>query len=138
MAIYDDGFVRGQGWAQHANCGDELRNLQALRTGKSGDEWRKWFAGHDAGQSAFKRIVQVLRPQAGGTPFDVAGFWKNAVAFDVSLPQSVLRQGDFVYGFADGALDVWKRAGGAGERGSELPDEEWLNKEGGPSAENDT
>jgi len=138
MATYEDGIVRGQNWARHADCGDELRNLQALRTGKSDDAWYKWFIGQDAGHSAFKRIVQVLQPQTSGSQSDVAGFWRNAVAFDTNLPQRVVQEGDFVRGFSDGALDVWKRAGRSGERGTERPDEEWLTNEGGPSSQNDT
>jgi hypothetical protein len=138
MAIYDDGFARGKHWAQHGAGASELGNLQALRTGKSEDDWRKWFVGHDAGQSAFKRVVQVLHPQTTGSAAETAGFWRGAVAFDASVPQRVLRELDFVRGFADGALEVWKESGGAGERGSETPDEEWLDRAGGPSAENDT
>ena len=138
MAIYDDGFARGQHWARHSDCEGELRNLQALRTGKSEDQWRSWFVAQDAGQTAFKRIVQALQPQTSGTPSVVAAFWRSAVTFDANLPQRVLQQADFVLGFSDGALYVWQQAGGPGERGSERPDDEWLNNEGGPSTENDT
>jgi hypothetical protein len=138
MAIYDDGLARGKHWAKHTDCDAELRNLQALRVGKSEQDWQKWFVGHDAGQTAFKRLFQVLHPQSNDSPHDIAGFWRSAVAFDANVPQSALRQGEFVHGFADGALDVWRNSGGAGERGSEVPDEEWLNAQGGPSSETDT
>ncbi len=41
-------------------------------------------------------------------------------------------------GFADGALRVWEESGAVGERGSELPDEDWIDEHGGPTTENDT
>jgi hypothetical protein len=142
MAMYDDGYSRGLNWATHAAADSELRNLQALRAGKSEEEWRNWFAGPQAGQTAsppaFKRFIPVMRPESDGQPTDVAAFWRSAVAFDANLPQRVVQDPTFVHGFADGALEAWKEAGGAGERGSEIPDEEWLDNENGPSTANDT
>lgn len=142
MAMYDDGFSRGLHWATHAAEDAELRSLQAIRTGKSADEWRNWFTGAAAAQSpnlpAFRRFVPAIRPDCSDQPADVAAFWRSAVKFDATLPQRVVQDASFVHGFADGALEAWKEAGGAGERGSEVPDEEWLDKENGPSTSNDT
>jgi hypothetical protein len=137
MAIYDDGFARGKHWAQHGAGANQLQNLQAHRTGKSADQWHTWFVGLDNGQTAFKRVVEALHPQAAGSAAEIAGFWRGAVAFDADTPQRVLRDADFVRGFADGALEVWQQSGGAGERGSEMPDEDWLDRRSGPSSEND-
>jgi hypothetical protein len=136
--MYDDGFARGHQWAIHADCDAELRRLQSLRDGKSEEAWRHWFIGHDAGHTAFRRIIPVLLPNMSGQQTEVAAFWRKAVTFDASLPQRVVQDGDFVHGFVDGALEVWKEAGGAGERGSEVPDEEWLDQANGPTTENDT
>jgi hypothetical protein len=138
MATYDEGLARGEHWAKHAAGLRELQALQALRVGKSADGWQDWFVGQDAGQTAFKRIVQTLRPETTGSAAEVAGFWRAAVAFDANTPQRLLRDVDFVRGFAEGALEILRQSGGAGERGSESPDEDWLDQHGGPSSENDT
>jgi hypothetical protein len=138
MNPYEDGLARGRYWAEHHAGPSELKNLQALRTAKSAEGWCQWFTGHDASQPAFKRLVQVLHPHTSGSAGDVAEFWRGAVAFDAATPQRAVRDSDFVRGFADGALEVWRASGGAGERGSETPDEEWLDEHGGPSSANDT
>ena len=142
MAMYDDGFARGHKWATHAAADSELKNLQALRVGKSSDQWRGWFVGAADGQAAslpaFRRLLPVLRPESSDLPADVAAFWRSAVTFDANLPQRVLQDANFVLGFVDGALEAWKEAGGAGERGSEVPDENWIDEENGPSTSNDT
>lgn len=137
MATYDDGVARGRQWATHSDCDPELRRLQNLRDGKSEEQWRAWFSGQDAAQPAFRRIIQVIDPQSAGQQSDVAAFWRKAVVFDAGLPQRIVQQSDFVLGFAEGALAVWQEAGGAGERGSEIPDEEWLDQKNGPTTTND-
>jgi hypothetical protein len=43
-----------------------------------------------------------------------------------------------VQGFADGALEMWQESGAAGERGSESPNEDWMDEHGGPTTDNDT
>lgn len=142
MAMYEDGFSRGLHWATHLAEDKELRNLQTLRAGKSAEEWRNWFIGSQsngaAALPAFRRLVPVIRPESNSQPTDVAAFWRAAVTFDANLPQRVVQDANFIHGFVDGALKAWEDAGGAGERGSETPDEEWLDKENGPSTENDT
>jgi hypothetical protein len=139
MSSYDDGQTRGKHWARHsAGIEKELRNLQALRAGKSDDQWTDWFVNRETERPAFQRIVKHLQPDTTGMPREVSAFWQNAVTFGGDLAPSVLRDGNFVHGFADGALEVWNDAGAAGERGSELPDEDWLDEHGGPTTENDT
>ena len=135
---YTKTVSRGEHWAHHADCARELSLLQGHRTGKSAAQWQAWFVApgriatgvHAPGPAAAAGHAQRTD--------DIAAFWRQAVTFDAGLPQRVLRNPEFVRGFADGALDVWAKSGGAGERGSEVPDENWLDREGGPSSQTDT
>ncbi len=139
MSAYEDGKNAGKHWANHAgNIDGELRNLQALRDGKSDADWQSWFLNQEADRPAFQRLVKVLLPDTSGTPREISGFWQAAITFSATLAPSLLRDGAFVQGFADGALQVWESAGAAGERGSESPDEDWLDENGGPTTDNDT
>lgn len=139
MSSYDDGVACGKHWATHAaGIDDELRRLQALRTGQPDGQWRDWFRSQETDRPAFQRLAKVIRPESSATPREISGFWQAAVTFHGALAPSVLRDGAFVQGFADGALEVWKESGAAGERGSESPDEDWLDEHNGPTTENDT
>jgi hypothetical protein len=139
MSAYEDGLHAGKHWANHADGIEaELRQLQALRSGKSEAMWREWFLSQAADRPAFQRLVKTIQPETSGTPREVSAFWQTAVEFGTNLAPSALRDSSFVQGFADGALRVWEDSGAAGERGSELPDEDWLDERGGPTTENDT
>ncbi|HVU88485.1 MAG TPA: hypothetical protein VHD36_14280 [Pirellulales bacterium] len=139
MGAYDDGLACGKWWATHATGIDtECRRLQSLRAGKSDAQWQDWFRTHEEDRPAFQRLVKVIRPDASITPREVSGFWQAAIRFGTALAPSALRDGAFVRGFAEGALRAWEESGAAGERGSESPDEDWLDKNGGPTTDNDT
>jgi hypothetical protein len=139
MSAYEDGLHAGNHWANHAaGIEAELQNLQALRAGKSEGQWREWFLAQAADRPAFQRLVKAIQPETTGTPREVSAFWQSAVEFGAGLAPSALRDSAFVQGFADGALRVWQESGAAGERGSESPDEEWIDERGGPTTENDT
>ncbi len=139
MSAYDDGCSQGRHWARHASgIESELANLQGLRAGKSDEQWQSWFLLEKDERPAFQRLVKTLRPESNGSPREVSSYWQQAVNFGEALPPSVLRDSEFVRGFADGALSAWRAAGGAGERGSELPDENWIDEHGGPTSDNDT
>jgi len=139
MSAYDEGQARGQHWARHAAGAEgDLQNLQELRSGKSDEQWQSWFLLEKDERPAFQRLVKSLRPASTGSPREVSAYWQQAVTFGADLPPSVLRDSEFVRGFADGALAAWRAAGRAGERGSEIPDENWIDEHGGPTSDNDT
>ncbi len=112
MSAYDDGLSCGQKWATHAAGIDaELRHLQSLRSGRSDSQWGEWFRSQAEDRPAFQRLVKIIRPSSSATPREVSGFWQAAIEFGDAIAPSVLRNGEFVRGFADGALVAWEESG---------------------------
>jgi hypothetical protein len=97
---YQEGHAAGQVWAKEEAEAEELIRLRDWKN-QCGNDWDDSFRDDD--QSAYgacERLVFHIWPEDDGDRGAVSDFW-------VQRGYEDYRRGDFVRGFADGALVIW-------------------------------
>jgi hypothetical protein len=106
---YKDGFRAGQRWAKDTADAEELERLEGVRNCRSPGEWASWWHIKTRGGigpcDRFIHAITPPHPEAGGREV-VGNFWEGHGGFDWEERSF---DGDFVQGFAEGALDIWDR-----------------------------
>jgi hypothetical protein len=98
------GFDAGKEWANDHAEAPQLERLADFRD--RARDWESVFSG--AGLSAFsleERFAFELLSEEARTRGDAQDFWLDAMPWD--RPPN--NDGDWLRGFAEGALDVWER-----------------------------
>ena len=100
---YQEGFEEGRGWAMTRAEAAELEDLAAWRE-QAGLDWELHFdrTVSDA-YSPGEILVFAISPERNGDREIAREFWEG----NVSSPHLSLKS-EFVRGFAEGALDLWK------------------------------
>jgi hypothetical protein len=102
-----DGYTAGQAWAERHAEAAELERLDSFVTCIEQDS-SDWDGFLDASGSAYgpgERLYFALQPDDDGNRGAARDFWEGAARAEAldSLP------GEFIRGFAEGALSVWHR-----------------------------
>jgi len=100
---YEQGREAGEKWAKQTAEYAELRRLGELEEGMSQGDWESWF--ETSGNSAFgaaERLVFAIQPENDHDRRATQEFWEFVGGEDTE------RTDDFVRGFADGALSIWR------------------------------
>lgn len=102
-AKFQEGHQAGEEWASEIADYVELRRLGQMKEGTSPVDWDLfWDTGVNDANCASERLAFVIRPDDNEDRQAAAAFWETAVGDGVDLTD------DFVRGFVDGALDVWR------------------------------
>jgi len=104
--MYKDGFRAGREWAEdYAEVG-QLERLDSLQS-DAGNDWELRFC--EAYTGAFcvaERLAMSLADDDDAGRDEAKQFWKRAVIDE--LLETAYTQEEFVRGFAEGALDLWR------------------------------
>jgi hypothetical protein len=102
--LYKEGLRTGKAWAKSRAEADELTLLSDLRErAQPRSEWEGCFTDDplvSEAYSAAERFYFMIRPDYVGDRGAAFGFWSTVV-------NGKMPAGEFVHGFADGALAVW-------------------------------
>lgn len=97
---YKEGFKAGQEWAKDYAEAADLKKLSKFREPLSSHEWELQFVNDDYNPPVSDRFIKIVWPDAD----EDAEFWAGAIGEDFVYQAD---DGEFVHGFADGALNVW-------------------------------
>jgi hypothetical protein len=101
---YREGYEAGEEWARERADADELMRLEKLRD-RAGDGWDETFSiGGSRAYGVGENFVHLIDPNRGNLRHAAAAFWEEQVGDDY---EPSMQDGDFVRGFAEGALAVW-------------------------------
>jgi hypothetical protein len=98
---YRDGLTQGKRWAEQLAEADELESLERMHNRVAGQspDWPWYFEERHDNYPA-KNFVSFC-----GIDMEVPAFWHWALS--AVGPTAIYENGDFVRGFADGALEAW-------------------------------
>lgn len=107
---YKDGFEAGQAWAKKAKS----KRLDALVNyiKQSEEENSPWYdmdwSGWDAPFSAADNLAFAVRPDDDREQDKADWFWREEVGIGSEDDEDIAPTSDFLHGFGDGAVKVWK------------------------------
>jgi len=114
---YQAGFSAGKDWAERDAEAADLDRLEVLKAQRDADVtcgWQDYFDPTDAIHldSLADRLYMDIRSSDDDSPRSNArDFWKRAVGDDREAEYH-LANPDFLRGFAEGALEVWREVQG--------------------------
>ena len=100
-----DGKEAGRTWAEREATPKELRRLQAFKDGCR--DWEKFQRSQGRGSSsrgASERLYFAIHPEHDGERTEASDFWEAVLGGD---DKDRAHDPAFVWGFAEGALEVW-------------------------------
>ena len=99
---FNEGYKLGQTWAKEIAEVQELQRLQFHKDtkAKSKGEWENWFSTQD---QLWIEVVKIIEGDENFRAGGALAFWKPLVGETSTL----LNDGDFLRGFAEGAIDLW-------------------------------
>ena len=101
---YKDGFEAGQEWAKQTAEVNELERLDLYRRSARSNEWDYFFdTEENSAYSGGYTLHLIIHPEQEGRAESDA-FWERVAGPDYNV---LSRDGDYVLGFAEGALAVW-------------------------------
>jgi hypothetical protein len=104
---YKDGFALGQDWAKSTAEAEELERLEDFRVKCTDHEWGAFFDRRkDDAYGPCGHLLFVISPDSDGDRHASRTFWEETIG-DELVAEDLMWKGDFVRGFAEGALAVW-------------------------------